>query len=374
MCCVAQIFLTNMLINDEYGLFLLPCRLMHPDGSGNLLGGHSGRRGGSLAPSSSLPHDGVPSLPQDEFSARAYSAGVQTVTAANNTAASVCREVVFEAFVLPLRKLYSESLSSYALPALENERLQCVLDLDKTIIVSVRADQATPAQRAVAIGTAFPLCVNEVELILIPRPGLCDFLKLLATRFDFSFCTMGTREYAAEIFRLLKSCYPDVPWSACREVVSADFTRICSNRLRGQKELRMMFTYAHWARWRNTTVIVDDTVDVWTPEHIPLIYRIPEFVGPAPGVAPVFTDLARQNMDAGLSDCWRVLSTLHSMYFAESRRLGASPLPANVVSSSASLAPEALKRVPLLQQCSVADLLVPALQAVAAEAGITILP
>jgi hypothetical protein len=192
----------------------------------------------------------------------------------------MCREFIFEVYILPLRSLYTQSLTAYALPVFEQERLHCVLDLDKTLLVSVRADLASPSQKHAAVkmnesfmstvasaaragmlpsfsaavpgttssltialtaaaqhsglieaphvsaetaarsletlptSSALPvsLMANDVELLLILRPGLCEFLKLLSTCYDFSFCTMGTREYATEIYRVLKALYPDLPW------------------------------------------------------------------------------------------------------------------------------------------------------------------
>ncbi len=51
----SQMLLTNMAIDDEFAVFLLPCRMKHPNGSGQLLGGRSGRRGGFVR--SRLAHD-----------------------------------------------------------------------------------------------------------------------------------------------------------------------------------------------------------------------------------------------------------------------------------------------------------------------------
>ena len=189
----------------------------------------------------------------------------------------------------------------------------------------VRADLATPAQRQAAVGLAFPsrattgsFRADDIELLLLPRPGLCAFLTALASRYDFSFCTMGTKEYAAEIFRLLRELYPELPWSRCREVVSSDHSRVHTNRARGHKDLRQVFAFAHWPRWRNTTVIVDDTVDVWQADHHPLLYRISEFLGPTAASAVATAeveDVARRDMDTGLRHCWNVLRRVHAMFF-----------------------------------------------------------
>jgi hypothetical protein len=139
---MGQIFLTNMLINDEFALFLLPCRMRHPDGSGQLLGGRSGRRGGSIGDtaSASLVEPGAAAAAGGTDHALAASLGgnIDGMGSGMGSGGSVvCREFVLEAFVLPLRTMFAEALSAYALPALESERLHCVLDLDKTLLVSV---------------------------------------------------------------------------------------------------------------------------------------------------------------------------------------------------------------------------------------------
>ncbi len=148
---LAQIFLTNMLINDEFALFLLPCRMRHPDGSGQLLGGRSGRRGGSLGDAANMLMEPGAVAGSGADSATGVSSawlggsiegfgitGSGIHSGGNGGSSGVCREFVLEAFVLPLRTMFAESLSAYALPALESERLHCVLDLDKTLLVSVR--------------------------------------------------------------------------------------------------------------------------------------------------------------------------------------------------------------------------------------------
>ena len=136
---MVQIFLTNMLINDEFALFLLPCRMRHPDGSGQLLGGRSGRRGGSIGDtvSASLVEPGAAAAAGGADHAHASASLGGSIDGMGSGGSVVCREFVLEAFVLPLRTMFAEALSAYALPALESERLHCVLDLDKTLLVSV---------------------------------------------------------------------------------------------------------------------------------------------------------------------------------------------------------------------------------------------
>ena len=249
-------------------MFLLPCRLKHPDGSGQLLGGRSGRSGGYVSyKDTPIVVDGD----DDDDESNSHGGG-------GSSTRHVHREYVLEGYVLSLRRLIGTALCRYAVPVLEQQRLLAVLDLDKTLLVSVRADQASPAQRAAAAAT---FTANHVELLLMLRPGLWAFLTQLATRFDFAFCTMGTREYALEIYRVLRALCPDGPWSACREVISSDYSRVHSHRAHGLKDLRMTCTFAQWPRWRNTCVIVDDTVEVWPAECHGSMHTIAEFVGPS---------------------------------------------------------------------------------------------
>eukprot|EP00455_Lapot_gusevi_P018467 TRINITY_DN20086_c0_g1_i8.p1 TRINITY_DN20086_c0_g1~~TRINITY_DN20086_c0_g1_i8.p1 ORF type:complete len:300 (-),score=55.49 TRINITY_DN20086_c0_g1_i8:198-1022(-) len=213
-------------------------------------------------------------------------------------------EFVFECYVLPHTLLSKHALHTYMQPIL-HQRLNCVLDLDKTLLFSVRADNANAQQRRAAVSR---FSANGVELLLIVRPGLREFFNGLAEYFDFSFCTMGTREYAVKIYDQLRTLFPDLPWQHCKEIVSAEHTRLYSQPQHGYKDLRMMYPFAHWRKWRNTCVIVDDTLEVWPVDSRPSVYRIEEFLG----------DMSEPvDGSCGLLLCLDVLRRLYRAYYTQ---------------------------------------------------------
>ena len=113
---------------------------------------------------------------------------------------------------------------------------------------------------------------------------------------------MGTREYAIRVYEIFRSKFPDIDWYAsflkiaifvplniqiyspcfyiyiykvglkivlfeyhrtlCRDVISADYSRVFSSRQHGCKDMRMLYPFSHWKKWKNTTIIIDDTVEV----------------------------------------------------------------------------------------------------------------
>lgn len=57
----------------------------------------------------------------------------------------------------------------------------------------------------------------------------------------------------------------------CTDSISADFTRLYSDKRNGYKDLKMIYSFSHFDRWRNNIVIVDDTKDVFHPKFHYLI-------------------------------------------------------------------------------------------------------
>ncbi len=95
-------------------VFLLPCRLKHPDGSGQLLGGRSGRSGGYVSyKDTPIVVDGDD---DDDESGSSHGGG-------GSKTRHVHREYVLEGYVLSLRRLIGTALCRYAVPVLEQQRL-----------------------------------------------------------------------------------------------------------------------------------------------------------------------------------------------------------------------------------------------------------
>lgn len=155
-------------------------------------------------------------------------------------------EFTFDAYVISYQSLWDYSCSAY-LKILEGSRflpnssihatkLNCVLDLDKTLIVSVRLDTATEAQRLASSAT---FVASNIEMCLILRPGLRDFLTKLSSLYDYAICTMGTSEYLLKVVEVLRKLFPELTWSPSS--ISSDYTRISTDTMNGIKDLRFFF-------------------------------------------------------------------------------------------------------------------------------------
>ena len=303
-----------MCVDDSFALFILPCRKVTP--GGKLLGGQIG----FSKPSSSQIGFKAPS----------------------NFLPSLIHEIEFDAFVAPLSLFWTYSVRWYLTSLTSTKfcksiiapKLHCVLDLDKTLLISTDLNAVTAEQLRF---THTKLKVGLSELAVIFRPGLGEFLLKLSSLYEFTICTMGTREYAVKVYDFMLKKHPEVDWSCCRDVISADYTRIYSNTKYGYKDLRMIYPFCKWSKWHNSVVIVDDTVDVWLPEYKKLIHKIEPFIGPTSTYDMSKVDL--DIMDEGFKNCWEALKQKHiSFYNKLNNRVNSTNLhPLNILEQNPTL-------------------------------------
>ena len=79
---------------------------------------------------------------------------------------------------------------------LDSAKLTVVLDLDETLICTLRGEQHP-------VEDSFQLIVNSTLLTVRKRPFLDRFLKKAAKKFELILFTAGTRDYAARILQTL---------------------------------------------------------------------------------------------------------------------------------------------------------------------------
>lgn len=134
-----------------------------------------------------------------------------------------------EAFQLHLHKFYE---------LYHNKKLILFLDLDQTLI------HATLSKKP----CNFSFKLHNIEFFIKKRPGLDKFLSKLSRFFEFHVYTMGTREYANYICKILD---PNKIFFGDRIV-----TRTENNKM-FKKYLERITNFS------NNVIILDDRVDVW---------------------------------------------------------------------------------------------------------------
>ncbi|TPX12558.1 uncharacterized protein E0L32_000735 [Thyridium curvatum] len=157
---------------------------------------------------------------------------------------------------------------------IQDRKLSLVVDLDQTIIHACieptigewQRDPSNPNHEAVKDVKSFQLnddgprglasgCWYYIKM----RPGLHDFLKRVAEKYELHVYTMGTRAYAMNVAKLVD---PDQALFANR-VISRD-----ENGSMTAKSLQRLFPVS-----TNMVVIIDDRADVW-PRNRPNLIKV----------------------------------------------------------------------------------------------------
>ncbi|XP_021857663.2 RNA polymerase II C-terminal domain phosphatase-like 5 [Spinacia oleracea] len=185
---------------------------------------------------------------------------------------------------------------------LDNKKLHLVLDLDHTLIHAKRIENLTSEEkesieRVDDIYTIFGGTNYSIAVKL--RPGVKEFIEKVSCIFDLSIYTMGSRDYAREVHKLLvsKAGFPVCPWVIARE----DCVK--------EKKKGLGVVLSH----EKVVVIVDDTRDVWgsCKENLVRIGRYEYF--PVKD-ADVDAD-ADADDDAELARVYDTLQKVHSEFY-----------------------------------------------------------
>jgi len=154
---------------------------------------------------------------------------------------------------------------------LKERKLTLVVDLDQTIIHTCvektigewKADPTNPNHEAVKDIEPFQLTGDDnpdIWYYVKTRPGLKDFLNTLAEKFEMHIYTMGTRQYALAVAKIVD---PDGHFFKDR-VISRDESRM------SWKNLGRLFPSS-----TDMVVIIDDRSDVWPKNRANLIKVAP---------------------------------------------------------------------------------------------------
>jgi len=161
---------------------------------------------------------------------------------------------------------------------LQNGKLRLVLDMDETLLHSIKT-QITHPQILSSIPPdtftrfSFSLSQNSVFTVFL-RPHLGQFLQRVSKHYEIYIYTNGTDRYAKTIYHYLQRIYP-----SCN--IQAIFTKAAHVRTTGKKQLHKMLCK------RSMSLIVDDRPEVWCDndsENIipisPFTCQIDDFVNP----------------------------------------------------------------------------------------------
>ena len=200
------------------------------------------------------------------------------------------------------------------------KRLLLILDLDHTLLNSTRFVEVTPEieekleKELESQPEMAPLLYKfpHMHMWTKIRPGTRRFLELTQTGFDLHVYTMGDREYAAEMAKILD---PEGNIFHGRIISSGDSTQ------RHVKDLDVILGHDVDA------LIVDDTEGVW-PRHKDNLVQIPRYVYfPADALRfggehiSLFLEGTDEDPESGaLNDILKVLTDVRQRFFESALR------------------------------------------------------
>jgi len=181
----------------------------------------------------------------------------------------------------------------FAHSLLRRRKLALVLDIDHTLLHSVAVESlGWSAEEARARRGVHILGRGMTATIL--RPGVQAFFDAVKDAFEIHICTMGVKWYAEEVVCLL-----DPRREFIRHIVSRE-----DHSVQNVKSLDVLLVEP------TATLILDDTVNVWTPHDRKSVVHISPFIVP---------DFNRhesyQQNEAGLHRAACVLLATHTAFY-----------------------------------------------------------
>ncbi|XP_047331136.1 RNA polymerase II C-terminal domain phosphatase-like 4 [Impatiens glandulifera] len=182
---------------------------------------------------------------------------------------------------------------------IKEKKLHLILDLDHTLLHSFNMENFGKDKMS-EIFTTKDLqknlfFFNEFNMVTKLRPFVFDFLKEANNLFQLWIYTMGTRDYAKRMAKLID---PDETLFGCRIISQEDCT------IRGQKGLDVVYAD------EKTILIVDDTVSVWS-NHLRNLINVNRFN--FFGTSKYMKE--REFEDYELSNVFYLLKKTHTMFF-----------------------------------------------------------
>ncbi|KAI7844187.1 hypothetical protein COHA_002322 [Chlorella ohadii] len=200
---------------------------------------------------------------------------------------------------------------------LAGRKLLLILDLDHTLLNSTRFIEVPPESEAVlraqleAQPPDAPMlhCLPHMRMWTKLRPGVRQFLEAARERFELHVYTMGDRDYAAEMAKLLD---PEGRLFHGRVISAGDSTQ------RSVKDLDVVL-----GRER-TVLILDDTEGVW-PRHRDNLVQIERYIYfPADagrfgfrGQSLLERGVDEKEGEGALSTCLQVMSGVQERFFEQ---------------------------------------------------------
>ncbi|KAJ4712762.1 RNA polymerase II C-terminal domain phosphatase-like 4 [Melia azedarach] len=192
---------------------------------------------------------------------------------------------------------------------LKKRKLHLVLDLDHTLLHSRKVTKLSSEEQYLkkrvdspentSKGSLFNL--ENMGFLVKLRPFVRNFLEAASTMFEIYVCTMGSRDYALEVAKLLD---PDSKYFSSRIMAREDF------RQRERKNLDLVLGR------ESGVVILDDTESVWTgySENLITASRYDYFKG-SDGRSYSVDRKDESESNGVLANILRILKTVHGLYF-----------------------------------------------------------
>lgn len=183
-----------------------------------------------------------------------------------------------------------------------NYRINLILDIDHTLVHTIRSNQLHPSCSLENIGDIYELCIDGDGVYYVKfRPGIVKFLHQIRGLFNIHVYTMGTRSYAKAIIEtIVHKLMGGV------SVFNGKILTRCDTK-KDEKYLSLILPGLE-----QRTLILDDTPNIWKDfkHHVIPIYPY-KFFQDAQG-----KNRGKENRD---QNCLKVVSTimdthLSSMY------------------------------------------------------------
>ncbi|XP_056684380.1 RNA polymerase II C-terminal domain phosphatase-like 4 [Spinacia oleracea] len=179
----------------------------------------------------------------------------------------------------------------------ENKKLHLVLDLDHTLIHSMKIKKLKSTDKEtiknIKYDDVFEIKLSNSEYVLKLRPGAREFLDMVSSMFELSIFTIGKREYAHQVVEQLGGL----------SRFSCVIAREDCLKTR-QKTLDLVLSH------KQTVLIVDDTEQVWEKsckENLITIKRYDFF--------PIKEEGIVVEMDKELDRVFEMLREVHSLFY-----------------------------------------------------------
>ncbi|KAF5183786.1 Rna polymerase ii c-terminal domain phosphatase-like [Thalictrum thalictroides] len=194
---------------------------------------------------------------------------------------------------------------------LEKKKLYLILDLDHTLVHSVRKDQLSPDEKHLWNETNSlqdisngSLCrFDSIKMITKLRPFARTFLKEVSDMYEMYIYTRGSIKYALNVAKLLD---PGRNYFGSR-VISRDD---CSSQEHGKNLDKVLAA-------ENAVVILDDEKSAWSEnrQNLVIIQKYYYFAYKNKNVTPFASMKDRSESDTGLIVSLNILKHIHQMFF-----------------------------------------------------------